>query len=156
MYLEVRPSTWKVYLRKGKFTCGAGNFFVSNLVTPIDPLSAPSAAQSPTLSLRQPGKMSSPLLRIHLQRCSISSQNFYLPLTSVKRFDSMRLSILMILVRATGHMAPTTTIPARPLLRAVCSVVTVVVVVSGAVLIDSTAGRAFCYPVGTRIFFGLV
>ena len=28
--------------------------------TAIDPLSAPSAAQSPTLSLRQPGKMSSP------------------------------------------------------------------------------------------------
>ncbi len=71
-------------------------------------------------------------------------------------FDSMRISILMISVRAMGLMAPRMTIPARSLLRAVCGSVAAAVVVSGAVLIVCTARRAFCYPVGTRIFFGLV
>ncbi len=41
------------------FLCQRGTYLVE-ASTPIDPLSAPSAAQSPTLSLRQPGKMSSP------------------------------------------------------------------------------------------------
>ncbi len=55
-----------------------------------------------------------------------------------------------------GLMAHTTTIPARSLSRAVCGSVAVVVVVSGAVQIVSTARKAFCCPVGTGIFSGLV
>ncbi len=72
IFVQIRPSAWRFYLRADKFICVQINlFFVSTWNTFVltwntfgrgilPHRSTSAAAHSPVLSLRQPGKMSSP------------------------------------------------------------------------------------------------
>ncbi len=138
-----------------QFLCRCGTYFVE-ASTAIDPLSVPFAAQSPTLSLRQPGKMSSPPSE-HPLAASFNFLLEFLPAVDFSeafRFDapfdfddfgegnrsygSYEDNSCSLSVESSVRLRR------RRRRRKRRS------------LIVCTAGRAFFYPVGTRIFFSLV